>query len=118
MMRWISNLSLAAKLRVIVVYAAAVALLVASVLYMSGEVLTLRRSLAQHLVTLATTVGANTTAALTFSDRADARNVLKSLHADPNIESVTLYDAAGRVFVDVPLGDGEHSSPSERLKRW
>jgi signal transduction histidine kinase/CheY-like chemotaxis protein len=118
MPRWLSNLSLAAKLRVIVVYAAAVALLVASVLYMSGEVLSLRRSLAQHLVTLATTVGANTTAALTFSDRADARNVLKSLRADPNIQAVTLYDAAGRVFVDVPLADDEHTSPSKRLQRW
>src|SRR5450759_5416093 len=89
MMRWIGNLSLAAKLRLIVVYAAAVALLVASVLYMSVEVLSLRRSLAQHLVTLATTVGANTTAALTFADRADARNVLSSLRADPNIQAVT-----------------------------
>ena len=44
MMRWISKLPLAAKLRVIIVYAAAVALLVASVLYMGGEALSLRRS--------------------------------------------------------------------------
>ena len=36
-MRWVSNLSLGAKLRVIVVYAAAVAVLIASVLHMSGE---------------------------------------------------------------------------------
>ena len=117
MMRWIGNLSLAAKLRLIVVYAAAVALLVASVLYMSVEVLSLRRSLAQHLVTLATTVGANTTAALTFADRADARNVLSSLRADPNIQAVTLYDAAGNVFVDVPLA-GDYASPSKRLRAW
>jgi two-component system sensor histidine kinase/response regulator len=117
MMRWIGNLSLAAKLRLIVVYAAAVALLVASVLYMSIEVLSLRRSLAQHLVTLATTVGANTTAALSFADRADARNVLSSLRADPNIEAVTLYDAAGNVFVDVTF-QGAYLSPSKRLRAW
>ena len=77
---------------------------------MSEEVLSLRRSLAQHLVTLATTVGANTTAALTFADRADARNVLGSLRADPNIRAVTLYDAAGNLFVDLPLS-GEYASP-------
>jgi len=117
MMRWIRNLSIAAKLRVIVVYAAAVALLVASVLYMSGEVLKNRSSLARHLMTLATTAGANTTAALTFSDRADARNVLRSLRADPNIRAVTLYDAAGNVFVDVTLS-GDYVSASERLKSW
>jgi signal transduction histidine kinase/DNA-binding response OmpR family regulator len=117
MMRWISNLSIAAKLRVIVIYAAAVALFVASVLYMSGEVLSLRRSLAQHLVTLATTVGTNTTAALTFSDHADARNVLRSLRADPSIQAVALYDAAGKVFVDVPIAE-QISSASERLRAW
>jgi signal transduction histidine kinase/DNA-binding response OmpR family regulator len=117
MMRWIRNLSIVAKLRVIVVYAAAVALLVASVLYMSGEVLTQRHSIAEHLVTLAMTAGTNTTAALTFSDRADARNVLKSLRADPNIRAVTLYDAAGNVFVDVIL-NGEYASPRERLRSW
>jgi two-component system, sensor histidine kinase and response regulator len=117
MMPWIGNLSLAAKLRLIVVYAAAVALLVASVLYMSEEVWSLRRSLAQHLVTLATAVGANTTAALTFADRADARNVLESLRSDPNIKAVTLYDAAGNVFVDLPFG-GEYVSPKKRLREW
>jgi two-component system sensor histidine kinase/response regulator len=117
MMRWISNLSLAAKLRLIVVYAAAVALLVASVLYMSEEVLNLRRSLAQHLLTLATTVAANTTAALTFSDRPDARNVLGSLRADPNIRAVTLYDAAGNVFVEITLG-AANTSLSERWWAW
>jgi two-component system sensor histidine kinase/response regulator len=117
MMRWIKNLSIVWKLRVIVVYAAAVALLVASVLYMSEEVLNLRSSLTQHLLTLATTAGANTTAALTFSDRADARNVLRSLRADPNVRAVTLYDAAGNVFVDVVLS-GDYTSPSERLRSW
>jgi len=117
MMRWIKNLSIVWKLRVIVVYAAAVALLVASVMYMSEEVLNLRSSLAQHLLTLATTAGANTTAALTFADRADARNVLRSLRADPNVRAVTLYDAAGNVFVDVVLS-GEYTSPSERLRSW
>jgi signal transduction histidine kinase len=94
-----------------------VALLVVSVLYIGGEVSSLRRSLAQHLLTLATTVGANTGAALTFADRAEARNILHSLGADPNIRAVTLYDAAGNVFVDVDLS-GANASPRERLLTW
>jgi signal transduction histidine kinase/CheY-like chemotaxis protein len=117
MMRWMDNLPLAVKLRVIIVYAAAVALLVASVLYMSGEVLSLRRSLAGHLLTLATTVGENTTGALTFADRALARNVLGTLRADPNIRAVTLYDASGRIFVDVPFAV-DVAAPEERLQAW
>jgi signal transduction histidine kinase/DNA-binding response OmpR family regulator len=116
-MRRNSRLSVATRLRFIVVYASAVALLVVSVLYIGGEVSSLRRSLAQHLLTLATTVGANTGAALTFADRAEARNILHSLGADPNIRAVTLYDAAGNVFVDVDLS-GANASPRERLLTW
>jgi signal transduction histidine kinase/DNA-binding response OmpR family regulator len=117
MMRWIGNLSLAAKLRVIIVYASGVALLVASVLYMSGEALSLRHSLAEHLLTLATTVSENTTGALTLADRSLARNVLGTLRTDPNIRSVTLYDAKGKVFVDVPFVL-DAAAPEERLQAW
>jgi len=117
MMRWIAHFSLAAKLRVIIVYAAAVALLVASLLYMTGEVLSLRRSLAEHLVTLATTVAENSTGALTFSDHVLARGVLGSLRSDPNIRAVTLYDADGAVFVDFPFELGL-PTPEHRLQGW
>lgn len=117
MMAWISNLSLAAKLRVIIVYAAGVSLLVASVLYMSGEVLSLRRSLAQNLVTLATAVAENTTGALTFSDHHLARTVLESLRANPDIRSVTLYDASGAMFTDITFGT-KGLSPAQRLQAW
>ncbi len=117
MMGWIGNLSLAAKLRVIIVYASGVALLVASVLYLSGEALSLRHSLAEHLLTLATTVSENTTGALTLADRSLARNVLGTLRTDPNIRSVTLYDAKGKVFVDVPCVL-DAAAPEERLQAW
>jgi signal transduction histidine kinase/CheY-like chemotaxis protein len=116
-MRWIRDLSLAAKLRAIIVYAASVVTLVASILYMSGEMLDLRRGLAGHLVTLVTSVAENTTGALTFSDHSLARSVLESLRADPNIRSVTLFDASGKVFADVNFGK-EQTPPLERLRTW
>ncbi|MGA2190757.1 MAG: response regulator, partial [Steroidobacteraceae bacterium] len=117
MMRWVAGLPLAAKFRVAIVYAAAVALLVAFVLFMAGEAFSLRRSLAEHLLTLATTVSENTAGALTFADRPLARNVLGTLRADPNIRSVTLYDAKGKVFVDVPFVL-DAAAPEERLQEW
>ncbi len=116
-MRWIRDLSLAAKLRVIIVYAASVVTLVASILYMSGEMLDLRRSLAGHLVTLVTSAAGNTTGALTFSDRSLARSVLESLRADPDVRAVTLFDASGKVFADVNFGRDE-TPPLERLRAW
>jgi two-component system, sensor histidine kinase and response regulator len=117
MKRWINNLSLASKLRIMIICAVVVALLLGSVLYTAAEVLSQRRSLAQHLVTLATAVGENAAAPLKLSDRALARNVLESLRADPNIRAVTLYDAAGQIFVGTSLG-GENAIPTGRPWPW
>jgi two-component system, sensor histidine kinase and response regulator len=112
-MQWVSNLSLGGKLRVMVVYAAAVAVLLASVLHMSGEAFTLRRSLAQHLLTLVTAVGENAGAPLKSSNRTLARKQLSSLRAEPDIRTVTLYDAAGNVFVHLDFdADAVPESPA------
>jgi signal transduction histidine kinase/DNA-binding response OmpR family regulator len=116
-MQWVGNLSLRAKLRVIVVYAAAAAVLIAGLLYASGEVLTLRRSQAQQLLTLVTAVGDNAAAPLKTFNRALARKVLASLHDDPDIRAVALYDAAGSLFADLSFGK-ETGSPSDRLRDW
>ena len=109
MRRWIGNRSLAAKLRTIIVFAAAVALLAASVLYASGEALSLRRSLAEQLQSFVTGVAAETTAPLRFHNRVLARNVLDALRTDPDIHHVTLYDATGSVVVDFPIGPVDDS---------
>jgi two-component system sensor histidine kinase/response regulator len=116
-MQWVSNLSLRAKLRVIVLYAAAPAVVIAGVLYASGEVLTLRGSQAKQLLTLVTAVGENAGSTLKSSNRGLAREVLESLRADPDIRAVALYDAAGNIFADVTFGP-EIGSPSERLRDW
>jgi two-component system sensor histidine kinase/response regulator len=117
MMQWVSKLPLRAKLRVIVVYAAAAAVLIACVLYKTGDVLTLRRSQAQQLQSLVTAVGANTSSALKLSNRALARKLLGSLHAEPDIRAAALYDAAGNLFADVSFGT-ETGASSERLREW
>ena len=116
-MQWLSNLTLRAKLRVIVVYAAAVAILIASALYAFGEVLTLRRSQAQQLLILVTAVGESTGAALKSPNAALARKALAALHADPDIRAAALYDAAGKVVADVSFGPDSGSS-SERVRAW
>jgi two-component system sensor histidine kinase/response regulator len=116
-MRWINSLPLAIQLRVFLMYAACVALLVASILYMSGEVLSLRESLSAHLFTLGTVVGENTTGALAQGDPVLAQKALLTMGGDPNIRSVTLYDAHGKLFVNVPF-DAQASSPDAVLRDW
>jgi signal transduction histidine kinase/CheY-like chemotaxis protein len=113
MMRWIHHLSLAAKLRLIIVYAAGAALLVASGLYITGEVLSLRQSLAQQLITLARSV-AQDEASLNFSNQALAQSILQSMRVDPNVRSVALYDASGHLFTSVAFG-APRSAPAEKF---
>jgi two-component system, sensor histidine kinase and response regulator len=116
-MQWLSNLTLRAKLRVIVVYAAAVAVLIASTLYGFGEVLTLRRSQAQQLLILVSAVSESSATLLKSPNAALARKALAALHADPDIRAAALYDAAGKAVADVSFGpDGGASS--ERLRAW
>jgi signal transduction histidine kinase/CheY-like chemotaxis protein len=94
-MEWVSNLSLGAKLRVIVIYAAAVAVLIVSVLHVSGEAVDLRRDLAGQLQTLVTAVADNAAPALRNPKLAG--KLIGSLHVDPDIRSATLYDVGGNV---------------------
>ena len=116
-MQWVGNLSLRAKLRVIVLYAAAAAVLIACGLYSTGEMLTQRRSQAQQLLTMVTAVGQNASSLLQQSNRAPVRKVLGSLHADPDIRAAALYDGAGNVIADVNFGPDTGSS-SDRLRSW
>jgi two-component system, sensor histidine kinase and response regulator len=110
-MHWVDNLSLGAKLRVIVVYAAAVAVLIASALHVSGEALTLRRSVSEHMLTLVTAMAENAGPSLKTANQKLARKLLGSLHAEPDMRAATLYDAAGNVFLRVNFDSGVATAP-------
>jgi signal transduction histidine kinase len=113
----VGDLEMLLKLRVIVVYAAAMAVLIASAMYASGEVLTLRASQAQQLLILVSAVGETTGALLKSPNAAQARKALAALHADPDIQAAALYDAGGKLLADVSFGTDSGSS-SERLRAW
>jgi signal transduction histidine kinase/CheY-like chemotaxis protein len=116
-MQWVGNLSLRAKLRVIVIYAASVAVLIAGALYACGEILTLRDSQAQQLLSMVTAVGENASSTLKLSNRALTRKLLGSLHADADVRSAALFDNAGNVIADVSFG-AETASAPQRLRAW
>ena len=82
-MQWLSNLTLRAKLRVIVVYAAAAAVLIAGAMYASGQLLALRTNRAQQLLILVSAVGEASAALLKAPNTALAHKALAALHADP-----------------------------------
>jgi uncharacterized membrane protein affecting hemolysin expression len=117
MMHWIGNLSLRAKLRVIVLYAAAAAVLIACGLYQCGEVLAQRASQAEQLRQLVSAVGDNAATPLKQFNHALARKVLESLRAAPDIRTAALYDGAGNLVADASFGPGNGSS-EQRLRAW
>jgi two-component system, sensor histidine kinase and response regulator len=116
-MQWLSNLTLRAKLRVIVVYAAAVAVLIASAMYASGEVLTLRRNRAEQLLILVSAVGQTTGSLLKTPNAGLARKALATLQADPDIRAAALYAAGGNILAEVSFGP-ETGPAAERLAAW
>ena len=116
-MQWVGKLSLRAKLRVIVLYAAAVAVLIAGGLYKAGEVLSLRRSQAQQLLQMVSAVGDNAALPLKQFNHALARKALGSLQVDPDIRAAALYDGAGNLVADASFGPDTGSS-AQRLRAW
>jgi signal transduction histidine kinase/DNA-binding response OmpR family regulator len=111
MKRLIDKVPFAFRLRAMVIFAVTVALLLAGVLYSGSEVLSLRRVLAQQFVIAATAAAERAAVPLALADRKTSAAALEALRADPCIRSLTIYDAAGRVFIDSRPDAGEGGAP-------
>ena len=57
-----------------------------------------RSAIASQLTALASTLGANTTASLAFSDKQSAMDILNALSAEPHVVTACLYDKKGQFF--------------------
>ncbi len=100
MIRRIPRLSLANRLRLLVILAITAALLVAGLMYAAAEYYSLRRGAAERLLTQAIDLAQDASGPLRRADGKQARGLLTPQRADPLIRSERLYDAAGRVFAD------------------
>jgi len=101
------SISLAANITAVVLLASCVALAAFSI---ASVVINRKNSIAQleaRLSTLADIIGQNSTAALDFSDRDAATEVLQALKKEPHIASACLYDVSGILFAEYrrQLGD-------------
>ncbi len=106
-MKLLPEITLARKLILTMMATSSVSLLVACILFLSYDVITLRHSIADHLDSLADITGANVAAALTYNDPKSADLVLRALRAEPNIVAARIYDGRGRAFASyrrVPSG--------------
>lgn len=97
-MKFPPEITLARKLILTMMATSSASLLVACILFLSYDVITLRHSMADHLDSLADITGANVVAALTYNDPKSAGLVLQALKAEPNIVAARVYDGRGRSF--------------------
>jgi len=105
-----ANLSLRRQLTLLTMTVTVTALGLACVAVLGLDQWTFRRSMTRDLTILADVIGANSTGALSFHDRAAAEEVLSALRAQPHVVAGSIYDRAG-----APFASFERASHGHRL---
>lgn len=98
-------------MRVIILISGAV-LLVTSIAFFLYEFYMFRKTTREKLSTIGKIIAANSTAALAFDNREDAKEILAALKAEPHIVAAVLYDLKGDPFVQYPSGLDKHTYPA------
>lgn len=96
-------MSIAAKIRRIVVLSMAVALVLLFLAFATNLLLHERRSTLQEVATLADVTASNSQAALTFQDSHSAMETLRALRVKSNIVSTQILDRQGQEFARYDL---------------
>ncbi|HWW00726.1 MAG TPA: ATP-binding protein [Candidatus Acidoferrum sp.] len=108
----LKDLPIKRKLMAITLITSGVVLLLTCSAFFAYEFFTFRQTTARHLSTLGGVIAQNSTAALAFENRDDARDILDSLKVEPHIVSAALYDKNGRLFAQYPAHLPAHSFPA------
>jgi two-component system sensor histidine kinase/response regulator len=105
-MRFFASLSIATKLRGIIVVSTSLALVLACAGAMMYDSYTFKATRAADIKLLAEVIGSNSTGALAFQDADSAREVLKALRFQDHIVEACIYDRRGAAFaVYLPPGE-------------
>lgn len=98
MSQWLRDLPIRRKLTTVITATSAVALVLASSVLLTWDVIRFRADLRDDLQTLTTIIADNSTAALSFDDPAAASETLGALAAKPQITAGAIYDKNGELF--------------------
>ena len=105
MMDMFSNISIKHKLTAMNLLTCCAALVVASVIFVTSEVINYKNMIIQELATIADITGNNSTAAIIFNDQRSAKEILGSLRATPNIVSAQISRKDGTALAEFRSGD-------------
>jgi signal transduction histidine kinase len=81
-------------------------LLLASLGFISYELVTFRSTMVQNLTSQANIIGINTISALLFNDPESATQTMMALRVKTNIASAAIYSVDGKLFARYVRGDG------------
>lgn len=104
-MRLFRDLSIKAKLNLLLAIVSGSALLLACAAFVGNDIFMIRESTSQHIAAIAEVVGANSVAAVTFNDKGAAAETLSSLRREPIIRSACLYGIDGEPFASYQRHD-------------
>jgi signal transduction histidine kinase len=76
------------------------------------ELLTFRQTMVAHMSTLGQVIATNSTAALAFQNRDDAKEILAALKAEPHIVAACLYNKDKEIFSTYPENLDSNAFPA------
>jgi two-component system, sensor histidine kinase and response regulator len=111
---FVRNLSIKHKFVLLTLLISGAGLALAYCGFMAHQFITFRRSLLGETSTMADIVGYNSSAALTFSDNAEAGRILSSLKTEPRITMACLYGADGSMLTNYTKAVAQPAVPAVR----
>ena len=100
----LQEMPISRKLILVSLLTSGLALFLSCTAFITYEVITLHKNMAQGYETRAGILAANSAAALAFQNPADAARVLAALKTDQHVTIACIYDADGIVFATYPAG--------------
>ncbi len=94
----LQNLTIRRKLTAIIMLTSSVILLLAITVFVLWEQVDSRKHLVEHLSAHGNMIADNCKAALAFSDKEDAEQILATLGSDASVVFAYIYDKEGQVF--------------------
>ena len=113
-MNGFGRISIKGKLLLLALLTSGIAVLSASGIFITAEMMFTRRALVQELSTTAEIIGANSTAAIVFDDRGAAEEILGALKSKPNVLGATIVTPDGNVFAEYVAPRGDGAAPIDR----
>ncbi len=112
-MNYCNNLSLKAKLILLAVSSATIAVAITGLWMAKKEMLDLKETKVERLSSQARMIAFNSTGVLSFLDQEAAQQLLQSLESEPTVDLACLYDAEGNLFASYSAKGGEDAFPTD-----